>query len=67
VRGVLGVGVLGVKLLRGGEFPNKGPAIGLVFLGPFGFGGCCGVPSTDLLLGIGGIFSQPSVFPIRPV
>jgi hypothetical protein len=54
VRGVLGVGVLGVKLLRGdkllrgGEFPNKGPAIGLVFLGPFGFGGCSGVFSTDL-------------------
>ena len=69
-RGVLGVGVLGVcvlgdKLLRDGEFPNKAPfIIGLVFLGLFGFGGCSGVLSTDLLLGIGGSFSQPFIYPL---
>jgi hypothetical protein len=58
-------------LLRGAgllEFPNKGPfIIGLVFLGPFGFGGCSGVLSTDLLLGGGATFSQPFVYPTGPV
>ena len=63
-RGVLGVGVLGDKLLRGVEFPNKGPAIGLVFLGPFGFSPFTGDLSADPLFFIGSSFSQPFIYPL---
>jgi hypothetical protein len=69
--GVLLLGVLGVGLLRGAgllEFPNKAPfTIGLVFLGPFGFGPFSGDLSADPLLGIGGSFSQPGIPPLGPV